>query len=208
MKDSKNFIKSLVIRTSPSFVIFKDNPITCRTSLGGVNFPCGTSSSTASVALQGDALLVVFDPQHAALLLTRRLWRTPGQDHPDLPAVHVQVSALPHVHVLRFELLRTTLSVKPKSAYWLCLCGPEGYVSVWHGKRVFYFPVDRSLSIVVLLIELWIKEITNIQLKLQLSVDGNKLQVILMVFMVRKHQTYSTLSVIQRLDVFRFLCIF
>lgn len=50
---------------------------------------CVTFSSTGTVALQGDALLVVSDPQHATLLCTQRLWRAPGQDHPDLPAVHV-----------------------------------------------------------------------------------------------------------------------
>ena len=65
-----------------------------------------TSGSTASVALQGDALLVVFDPQHSALLCTRRLRRTSGQDHPDLPAVHVQVFPLPHIHVLRVTAVR------------------------------------------------------------------------------------------------------
>lgn len=65
-----------------------------------------TSGSTGPVTLQGHTLLVVFDPQHAALLWARRLWGASGQDHPDLPAVHVQVSALPHVDVLRFQRLR------------------------------------------------------------------------------------------------------
>lgn len=36
----------------------------------------------------------------------------------------------------------------------------EGYVSVWQRERVFYFPVDCILSVEVLLIELWVKQIT------------------------------------------------
>jgi len=64
-----------------------------------------TFSPAGCVALQSDALFVVFDPQHAALLCTRCILGAPGQDHPDLPAIHVQVSPLPHIHVLKFELL-------------------------------------------------------------------------------------------------------
>ena len=68
-----------------------------------------TFSSGGAVALQGDALLVVLHPQHAALLLARRLCGASGQDHPDLPAVHVQIPPLPHVHILRCGLLGKTL---------------------------------------------------------------------------------------------------
>lgn len=59
-----------------------------------------TSGPVASVTLQRHTLVVVCDPQDSCLFRTRRLWGTAGQDDPDLPPVHVQVFALPHVHVL------------------------------------------------------------------------------------------------------------
>lgn len=65
-----------------------------------------TSSPAASVALQRHALVVICDPQNAALLWTRRLRGAPGQDDPDLPPVQVQVPALPHVHVLMSDWLK------------------------------------------------------------------------------------------------------
>lgn len=93
----------------------------------------GTFSPAGSVALQGQALLVVFDPQHAALFRARRLCGIFGQDHPDLPAVHVQVSALPHVDVLRSDRSGKTRSLGLISALTLTVKFEnvlEGYVSV------------------------------------------------------------------------------
>lgn len=71
----------------------------------------------------------------------------------------------------RFHLYKPclTLKWKQRELHWVYLCGPEGYISVWQRKWVFYFPVDCSLSIEVLLIEFWIKQITW---KQQLWVDG------------------------------------
>lgn len=113
-----------------------------------------TFSSTGPITLQGDALFVVFDSQDSFLLCTRRLWRTPGQNHPDLPAVHIQVPALSHVHILKVKMLGKTavLSIFVSGSH---MWHKEGYVSVWERKRVTDFPVDRTLSIKVLLIELW-----------------------------------------------------
>lgn len=59
-----------------------------------------TFGPVGSVALQRHTLVVVGDPQDSALLRTRCLRGAAGQDDPDLPPAHVQVSALPHVHVL------------------------------------------------------------------------------------------------------------
>lgn len=63
-----------------------------------------TSGSGRSVSLHGDALLVVCDPQHAALLGTCNLRRAPGEDHRDPAAIDVQVLALPYVHILSSRL--------------------------------------------------------------------------------------------------------
>lgn len=68
-----------------------------------------TFGAAASITLQRHALAVVADPQNAALLRTRRLRGTPGQDDVDLPPIHVQVSALPHVHVLASDWLKVHL---------------------------------------------------------------------------------------------------
>lgn len=83
--------------------------ITSVASLVNESLERGTFGSAGSVALQRHALLVVIDPQHAALLCARRLRRAFSQDHPDLPAVRVQVSPLPHVHVLS-DLLGKTVT--------------------------------------------------------------------------------------------------
>lgn len=62
-----------------------------------------TSGPALAVTLHGHALFVVLDTQHAALLgaARHRVTGAPGQNHTDPAAVHVQVSPLPHVHVLR-----------------------------------------------------------------------------------------------------------
>lgn len=107
-----------------------------------------TFGPVGSVALQRHTLVVVADPQDAALLWTRCLRGAAGQDHPDLPPVHVQVPALPHVHVLS-----PRLKVRRAAGTDTSDTSAEGYVSVGQGERVLDLPVDRRVSPKVLLIE-------------------------------------------------------
>lgn len=106
-----------------------------------------TSGPLASVALHGQALVVVPDPHHAALLRTRRLRGAAGQDDPDLPPVHVQVSALPHVHILTSDWLK----VPPAGSHHSKGSLAEGYVSVEQRKWELDLPVDGGVSTEVLL---------------------------------------------------------
>ena len=70
-----------------------------------------TFGATGAICFHGEALLVVLDAHHAALLCQRRAGRAAGQHHVDGATVDLDVPSLSDVNVLREERVKDKLTV-------------------------------------------------------------------------------------------------